>query len=185
LHFTPALEQRCARAASHSPDHAACGRGHSCRSGHDTTATRCIRSGAFSRETADALNAARESGRIVAIGTTSLRLLESAATGDGTISHSPAIPQFYGLRFRASIPHDFPFTALDAVRAGVGFFEPRHDEQAYRHAITHGYRFIRTATPSCFVLRCRCEIKATLCDLDGVQGAPFKSWSAATNIEIE
>src|SRR5580704_11727703 len=42
--------------------------------------------GSISREAADALNAARSNGhRIVAVGTTSLRLLESAAAEDGTI----------------------------------------------------------------------------------------------------
>jgi len=43
--------------------------------------------GTISRDTADALNAARaKGGRIVAVGTTSLRLLESAAAEDGTIA---------------------------------------------------------------------------------------------------
>ena len=42
--------------------------------------------GSISAETAAALNAARANGgRIVAVGTTSLRLLESAAAEDGTI----------------------------------------------------------------------------------------------------
>src|SRR6195952_4770308 len=42
--------------------------------------------GTISHETADALNGARgRGGRIVAVGTTSLRLLESAAAADGTI----------------------------------------------------------------------------------------------------
>ncbi|WP_163220364.1 S-adenosylmethionine:tRNA ribosyltransferase-isomerase, partial [Citrobacter freundii] len=42
--------------------------------------------GTVSAETADALNAAkRAGGRIVAVGSTSLRLLESAADADGTI----------------------------------------------------------------------------------------------------
>src|SRR5437763_4834243 len=42
--------------------------------------------GTISRETADALNAARaKGGRIVAVGTTSLRLLESAVEEDGAI----------------------------------------------------------------------------------------------------
>src|SRR4051794_29273840 len=42
--------------------------------------------GTISRDTADALNAARaKGGRIVAVGTTSLRLLESAAAEDGAI----------------------------------------------------------------------------------------------------
>src|SRR5882757_4976575 len=42
--------------------------------------------GTIPRETADALNTARaKGGRVVAVGTTSLRLLESAAVEDGTI----------------------------------------------------------------------------------------------------
>src|SRR6202158_2856593 len=42
--------------------------------------------GAISRDTSDALNGARaKGGRIVAVGTTSLRLLESATAQDGTI----------------------------------------------------------------------------------------------------
>src|SRR5580692_6029925 len=42
--------------------------------------------GTISRDTSDALNAARaKGGRIVAVGTTSLRLLESAVAADGTI----------------------------------------------------------------------------------------------------
>ncbi len=43
--------------------------------------------GSVSPETADALNAAKaRGGRIVAVGTTSLRLLESAARADGTLA---------------------------------------------------------------------------------------------------
>src|SRR3984957_394432 len=61
--------------------------------------------GSLSAETAGALNAARAAGgRIVAVGTTSLRLLESAATEDGTIepfSGETAIFITPGYRFRA------------------------------------------------------------------------------------
>ena len=48
----------------------------------------CIRNGArVSAETAAALNAARRAGgRIVAVGSTSLRLIESAAADDGTLA---------------------------------------------------------------------------------------------------
>jgi S-adenosylmethionine:tRNA-ribosyltransferase-isomerase (queuine synthetase) len=43
--------------------------------------------GTMSGDTAAALNAARADGaRVVAVGTTSLRLLESAATEDGTVA---------------------------------------------------------------------------------------------------
>ena len=61
--------------------------------------------GVISRDTADALNAARaKGGRIVAVGTTSLRLLESAAAEDGTIepfAGETAIFITPGYRFRA------------------------------------------------------------------------------------
>jgi S-adenosylmethionine:tRNA ribosyltransferase-isomerase len=61
--------------------------------------------GTISRETSEALNAARaRGGRIVAVGTTSLRLLESAATDDGTIrpfAGETAIFITPGYRFRA------------------------------------------------------------------------------------
>ena len=61
--------------------------------------------GTISRETAAALNAARaKGGRIVAVGTTSLRLLESAAAEDGSIqpfSGDTAIFITPGYRFRA------------------------------------------------------------------------------------
>ena len=50
--------------------------------------------GSVSAETAAALNAARGAGgRIVAVGSTSLRLLESAAGEDGIIRRSPARPR--------------------------------------------------------------------------------------------
>ena len=49
--------------------------------------------GSVSAETAAALNAARRAGgRIVAVGSTSLRLIESAAADDGTLSAFPATP---------------------------------------------------------------------------------------------
>ena len=63
------------------------------------------RRGTVSAETADALNAARAAGgRIVAVGTTSLRLLESAADEDGTIrpfAGDTAIFITPGYRFKA------------------------------------------------------------------------------------
>ena len=61
--------------------------------------------GSISADTAAALNAARaKGGRIVAVGTTSLRLLESAATEDGTIQPFDGETSIFitpGYRFRA------------------------------------------------------------------------------------
>jgi S-adenosylmethionine:tRNA ribosyltransferase-isomerase len=103
--------------------------------------------GTISAETAAALNAARAGGgRIVAVGTTSLRLLESAATEDGTIapfSDKTAIFITPGYRFRAvdilmtnfHLPRSTLFMLVSAF-AGLDTMK-----QAYAHAIASGYRF--------------------------------------------
>ena len=111
------------------------GPGRSCRSRPTTrTSTRCTAKAARSRrETADAVNAARaRGGRIVAVGTTSLRLLESAAAPDGKLArmvrrdrhlHHARLP----LPGRRCADDQFPPAALDAVHAGVGLFRPGDD----------------------------------------------------------
>jgi S-adenosylmethionine:tRNA ribosyltransferase-isomerase len=103
--------------------------------------------GTISRETADALNAARAGGgRIVAVGTTSLRLLESAAEEDGTIrsfAGETAIFITPGYRFRAvdilmtnfHLPRSTLFMLVSAF-CGLATMK-----QAYVHAIAGGYRF--------------------------------------------
>jgi S-adenosylmethionine:tRNA ribosyltransferase-isomerase len=103
--------------------------------------------GTISRETADALNAARASGgRIVAVGTTSLRLLESAATEDGLIhpfADDTAIFITPGYRFRAvdllltnfHLPRSTLFMLVSAF-SGLDTMT-----KAYAHAIASGYRF--------------------------------------------
>jgi S-adenosylmethionine:tRNA ribosyltransferase-isomerase len=103
--------------------------------------------GTISRETADALNAARaRGGRIVAVGTTSLRLLESAAAADGTIkpfAGDTAIFITPGYNFRAvdilltnfHLPRSTLFMLVSAF-CGLDAMK-----QTYAHAIAHGYRF--------------------------------------------
>ena len=103
--------------------------------------------GTISRETADALNAARRAGgRIVAVGTTSLRLLESAADEEGTIkpfADETAIFITPGYRFRAvdilmtnfHLPRS---TLFMLVSAFSGLETMKH---AYDQAIRNGYRF--------------------------------------------
>jgi len=103
--------------------------------------------GSISREAADALNAARSNGhRIVAVGTTSLRLLESAAAEDGTIqpfSGETAIFITPGYRFRAvdilltnfHLPRSTLFMLVSAF-SGLDTMK-----RAYAHAIAGGYRF--------------------------------------------
>lgn len=103
--------------------------------------------GVVGEETAQALNETRaRGGRIVAVGTTSLRLLESATLEDGTVRPFAGETEIFitpGYRFRAvdllmtnfHLPRSTlfmlvsAFSGLDAMRA------------AYEHAIASGYRF--------------------------------------------
>jgi S-adenosylmethionine:tRNA ribosyltransferase-isomerase len=103
--------------------------------------------GSISETVAAALNAARaRGGRIVAVGTTSLRLLESAARDDGTIAPfegETAIFVTPGYRFRAvdilltnfHLPRSTLFMLVSAF-SGLDAMK-----QAYAHAIREGYRF--------------------------------------------
>jgi S-adenosylmethionine:tRNA ribosyltransferase-isomerase len=103
--------------------------------------------GTISQSTADALNAARaRGGRIVAVGTTSLRLLESATSEDGTIepfTGETAIFITPGYRFRAvdilltnfHLPRSTLFMLVSAF-SGLDTMK-----RAYAHAIDSGYRF--------------------------------------------
>jgi S-adenosylmethionine:tRNA ribosyltransferase-isomerase len=114
----------------------------------DTTAHRMHAEwGTISRATADALNTARsKGGRIVAVGTTSLRLLESAAAEDGTIepfAGETAIFITPGYRFRAvdilltnfHLPRSTLFMLVSAF-SGLDSMK-----RAYAHAINNGFRF--------------------------------------------
>jgi S-adenosylmethionine:tRNA ribosyltransferase-isomerase len=101
--------------------------------------------GAVSAETAAALNAAR-SGRIVAVGSTSLRLLESAAGADGTIKPFAGETALFitpGYRFRAvdALMTNFhlPRSTLFMLVAAFSGLETM--QRAYAHAISAGYRF--------------------------------------------
>ena len=103
--------------------------------------------GNVSAATADALNEARAAGgRIVAVGSTSLRLLESAAVADGTIrpfTGETAIFMTPGYRFKAvdilmtnfHLPRSTLFI-LVAAFCGLDTMK-----RAYAHAISAGYRF--------------------------------------------
>ena len=103
--------------------------------------------GAVSAETAAALNVTRGAGgRIVAVGSTSLRLIESAAAEDGTLAA-------YGGETALFITPGYRFRAVDAML--TNFHLPRSTlfmlvaafcgldimRRAYAHAIDSGYRF--------------------------------------------
>ncbi|MBD0416449.1 tRNA preQ1(34) S-adenosylmethionine ribosyltransferase-isomerase QueA [Oryzicola mucosus] len=103
--------------------------------------------GHVSAETAEALNTVRaRGGRIVSVGTTSLRLLESAAREDGALAAWSGATDIFitpGYRFKAvdvlmtnfHLPRS---TLFMLVSAFAGFETMR---EAYAHAISNGYRF--------------------------------------------
>ena len=119
--------------------------------------------GSVSAETAVALNAARKSGgRIVAVGSTSLRTLESAAHEDGTLAQFSGETALFitpGYRFRAAdamltnfhLPRSTlfmlvaPFAGLDVMK------------RAYAHAIATGYRFYSYGD-ACLLFRSMLEV---------------------------
>ncbi|MCV3739128.1 tRNA preQ1(34) S-adenosylmethionine ribosyltransferase-isomerase QueA [Rhizobium sp. TRM96647] len=103
--------------------------------------------GYVSRRTAEALNAVRaRGGRIVCVGTTSLRLLESAARDDGTIepwSGATGIFITPGYRFRTAdvlmTNFHLPKSTLFMLVSAFSGLETMR--AAYAHAIETGYRF--------------------------------------------
>jgi S-adenosylmethionine:tRNA ribosyltransferase-isomerase len=103
--------------------------------------------GRIDAATADRLNAVRaDGGRVIAVGTTSLRLLESAATPDGTIAPFEGDTAIFitpGYTFRAidglmtnfHLPKSTLFMLVSAL---MGL---ERMQAAYAHAIATGYRF--------------------------------------------
>ncbi len=88
--------------------------------------------------TADAIAATRAAGgRVIAVGTTSLRSLESAANADGTVKsgagrnrhlHHPRLP----LQGRRPADHQFPPAEIDAADAGFGLCRLRQHPRRLR-----------------------------------------------------
>jgi S-adenosylmethionine:tRNA ribosyltransferase-isomerase len=103
--------------------------------------------GRIDPETAQQLNAARaKGGRIIAVGTTSLRLLESAADGAGDVRPFEGDTSIFitpGYRFRAvdglvtnfHLPRSTLFMLVSALMGRETM------QRAYAHAIAGGYRF--------------------------------------------
>lgn len=103
--------------------------------------------GRIDQATADRLNAARQAGgRLIAVGTTSLRLLESACGEDGIIGPFADETRIFitpGYRFRAvdglmtnfHLPRSTLFMLVSALMCRERM------QAAYAHAIESGYRF--------------------------------------------
>ena len=114
--------------------------------------------GSVSAATAAALNATRRAGgRIVAVGSTSLRLLESAAADDGTLtpfSGETALFITPGYRFRAvdALLTNFHLPRSTLYMLVCAFSGLDVMKRAYAHAIESGYRFYSYGD-ACLLLR--------------------------------
>jgi S-adenosylmethionine:tRNA ribosyltransferase-isomerase len=120
--------------------------------------------GSISKEIADLINETRANGgRVVAVGTTSLRLLESAAREDGVVEPFEAETDIFitpGYKFRAvdmlltnfHLPRS---TLFMLVSAFAGFDRMK---AAYQHAIENEYRFYSYG--DCSLLECANKIEA-------------------------
>ncbi len=103
--------------------------------------------GTVSSKVADALNKVRNNGgRIVSVGTTSLRLLESATGEDGTINPWSGSTDIFitpGYHFRAvdvlMTNFHLPRSTLFMLVSAFAGFETM--QKAYQHAIDQEYRF--------------------------------------------
>lgn len=103
--------------------------------------------GIITQETADRINAVRQAGgRIIAVGTTSLRLLESAADETGRVHPFDAETSIFirpGYKFRAV---DMLMTNFHLPRSTLfmlvsAFAGTERMRAAYAHAVHSGYRF--------------------------------------------
>jgi len=150
LHFTPALMQAlAARGVGHAMLTLHVGAGTFLPVKAEDTRDHVMHAevGVLSPAAAAAIDAARRAGgRVVAVGTTSLRLLESAAGEDGTLAPFTGATSIFitpGYRFRAvdmlltnfHLPRSTLFM-LVAAFAGLDRMKA-----AYAHAIAAGYRF--------------------------------------------
>lgn len=103
--------------------------------------------GVIGAEAAEAVNRAREeSRRVVCVGTTSLRLLEAAADGDGRLApFAGAVDLFITPGYRWKVA-DLLLTNFHLPRSTLfmlvsAFAGTRRMKAAYAHALARGYRF--------------------------------------------
>jgi S-adenosylmethionine:tRNA ribosyltransferase-isomerase len=97
--------------------------------------------------TADAIAATRAAGgRVIAVGTTSLRSLESAGNADGTVKSGPAETDIFitpGYRFkvvdRLITNFHLPKSTLLMLVSAFAGYDNMH--AAYAHAVAERYRF--------------------------------------------
>jgi S-adenosylmethionine:tRNA ribosyltransferase-isomerase len=150
LHFTPALIDALGKAGvSHETLTLHVGAGTFLPVKAEDTEAHVMHSewGRIEAAAAERINAAKAAGaRLIAVGTTSLRLLESAADGEGRVKPFEGDTDIFitpGYRFRAvdglltnfHLPRSTLFMLVSAL---MGL---ERMQSAYSHAIRSGYRF--------------------------------------------
>lgn len=114
----------------------------------------------MSQECADAINQAKREGRrVVAVGTTSLRAIESAARDDGTVEAGTMDTRLFiapGYRFKVidAMVTNFHLPKSTLVMLVSALVGKERIMQAYRHAIDEKYRFFSYGD-ACFLERTR------------------------------
>ena len=103
--------------------------------------------GEITATSADAINVARDrSGRVIAVGTTAMRLLETAATDDGRVRAFSGETDIFitpGYRFKVvdALLTNFHLPCSTLFMLVSAFSGLDTMKAAYAHAITAGYRF--------------------------------------------
>ncbi len=98
-------------------------------------------------ETASAVAAARKrGGRVIAVGTTCVRVLETCARADGRVDPSEGTTRLFiypGYRFRAvdALVTNFHLPRSSLIALVMAFAGVERIREAYRCAVEHGYRF--------------------------------------------
>jgi S-adenosylmethionine:tRNA ribosyltransferase-isomerase len=116
--------------------------------------------GEIGDDAAQAINAARAGGRrVVAVGTTAMRITESAARADGTVAPLRGLTDLFilpGYRFRAvdALMTNFHLPKSTLLMLVSAFAGTRRMRAAYAHAIARQYRFFSYGDGS---LLFRCE----------------------------
>lgn len=150
LHFTPALLDRLTERGVKRTTvtlHVGAGTFLPVRDDDVTRHTMHTERGIVSMDSANAINAARAAGgRVVAVGTTSLRLLESAVAEDGIVHSFDGDTSLFilpGFRFRAVdvLMTNFHLPRSTLFMLVCAFAGTDRMRTAYRHAVEMGYRF--------------------------------------------
>ena len=161
LHFTPALMRRLAEAGAEVHRltlHVGAGTFLPVKAEDIAGHRMHAEWGRLDTGVAEALNAVRrKGGRIVAVGTTSLRLLESAAGPDGLLRPFAAETDIFitpGYRFRAvdALVTNFHLPRSTLLMLVCAFAGRERILAAYAHAIEAGYRFYSYGD-ACFLER--------------------------------